>query len=155
MVERLEQRGDAVVSYGRNVGLLPKGVNYAIFCQRARGDSEWRASVAFTHHALQGTRFVEEGDTAIVIVASVCVGLNDDRSPLDYQLGKAGALQLMRYYSTKRRSNAVSPWSFTGDKPFVTMAEVVSVIEFLASPLSSGVNGQNIVVDRGAQSGWR
>ena len=156
----LHQRGDEVFSYGRDFSSLPDRINYVIFCQRYRGDEtdicgEFDASVVLTAKVLHKLRFSDSGDCAAVIVSSVYAISPGPGPNIGYQLGKAAALALMRYEAATLgvRCNAVSPWAFTGKHPALTMEEVVNVIEFLASPKSSGINQQNIVIDKGKRAG--
>lgn len=158
--DRLKSRGDEVYLLGRKFESIPEGINYAIFCQRYRGaesfDGEFTASCWLTHGVLQKLGFSDIGDCAVVIVSSV-FGVSPGKESLSYNVGKAASLSLMQYQAATSgiRTNAVSPWAFTKEDPPVKMSDVVDVIEFLASPRSGGINGQNIVVDRGLGAKWR
>lgn len=150
---RLKARGDESFPVGRE-SQIPKSVNYAVFCQRYRGDysveGEFEASVAYTNRMIQTLNWAE-GDKAIVIVASLFGSMVGKDQGVGYHVGKAAAIQLAKFHAAKGsiRVNVVSPYAFTGPNPKVEMGEVVDVIEFLCSPRSKGVNGQNIIVDRG------
>jgi NAD(P)-dependent dehydrogenase (short-subunit alcohol dehydrogenase family) len=152
--ERLRARGDEVFRVGREFTVLPEALNYVVFCQRYRGpqslSGEFVVSVALTARVLDEIGFAEVGDCAVVIVSSV-YGVEPGEADVFYQVAKAAEIHLAKIHAKRlaARVNCVSPWGFTGDKPPLEMREVVDVIEFLCSPKSSGLNGQNIVVDKG------
>jgi NAD(P)-dependent dehydrogenase (short-subunit alcohol dehydrogenase family) len=155
VAERLQARGDRVFTLGRHFNALPESINYAIFCQRYRGpDSlrgEFDASAVLTAGVLKELGFADIGDCAVVIVSSVHAVKPGQGSTLGYQMGKAAALAACRYFAGALgvRVNAVSPTGFTGEKPTLAMGEVLDVVEFLASAKSAGINGHNIVIDKG------
>lgn len=158
---RLRERGDEVFSVGRSFDSLPDRLNYVAFCQRYRGmpdvRGEFEASALLTHEVLDRLGFADE-DCSVVIVSSVHGTAPGAGQEIGYHLGKAAAIMLAQYHAVSFglgvRVNAVSPFSFTGKDPLLRMDEVVNVIEFLASPQSSGISGQNIVVDKGSRA-WR
>ncbi|HEU4344807.1 MAG TPA: hypothetical protein VFU31_24930 [Candidatus Binatia bacterium] len=150
-------RGDETVVRGRMGPELSQPFNYAVFCQRYRGEQfggEFDASVDLTRRLLDGMRW-GKGDCSAVIVSSDCVDRISATKNLDYLLGKAAARYLVPWFARhgRVRINAVSPASFTGDSVVVDMQEVVEVITFLCSPASRGINGENIIVDRGKR--WK
>jgi NAD(P)-dependent dehydrogenase (short-subunit alcohol dehydrogenase family) len=164
--DRLHKRGDQVYLLGRKFDVLPEGINYAIFCQRYRGEEsirgEFEASAVLTNAVLKQLGFADEGDCGVVMVSSVygvspgpgVLGNEDAR--IGYHLGKAAEIMLAQYKAATLgvRVNCVSPWGFTGTDPVLKMEEVVNVIEFLCSDKATGINGQNIVLDKNKRLGW-
>lgn len=115
-------------------------------------------------------------DGSIVIVSSINACLISKQLPLGYHIAKAALNQMVRYYAVTLgargiRLNSVSPGTFLKDesKDFFlknkklvslyrkmiplgrigTAEEVVQTVLFLASPKSSFVTGQDIVIDGG------
>lgn len=154
---KLLARGDSVdgTRYG---GALPGPVNYLVFCHRYRGDDNWKeeyaANVEMTHEILSRAAW-GKGDCAAVVVTSVLSQRVGDQGP-SYHATKAAQEALVRCHAARGpvRVNAVAAGPFTGAGPVVTIDEVANVIEWLASPKSSGISGARIVVDNGAGLEW-
>jgi hypothetical protein len=120
--------------------------------------------------------FAAGSDTSIVIVSSVVSRFVAVDQPLSYNLAKAAMVQLAQYFAVtlgprQIRVNVVSPGATvkpesekfyaanTGLQALYetasplgrlgTARDVANVIEFLCSPASSFVTGQNLFVDGG------
>lgn len=162
LTEQFKARGDEVFPIGRKFDSLPEALNYVVFCQRYRGEEsisgEFDASVAFTNGIMQQLGFADEGDCSVVMVASVFGVAPGPGNNVGYHVGKAAEIALAKYHAATlglaARVNSISPWGFTSNDPPIQMQEVVNVIEFLCSPKSSGINGQNIIVDKGRRGAW-
>jgi len=125
--------------------------------------------------------FDETGEKTIVIVGSVAGAFIAEEQPVGYHVVKAGLTQMVRYFAVLLgrkgiRINCVSPSSILKEesKKFYmeqkellglyqrivplgrmgTAEEISNVIEFLCSPESSFITGQNIVVDGGLSLQW-
>lgn len=145
------------------------------------GDLE--TSLTATKNAIEQLAgdFDETGERAIVIMGSVASGFIAEEQPVGYHVAKAGLTQMVRYFAVllgKKgiRINCVSPSSILKEesKKFYmeqkelldlyqrivplgrmgTAEEISNVIEFLCSPKSSFITGQNIVVDGGISLQW-
>ncbi|MEY2429891.1 MAG: 3-oxoacyl-[acyl-carrier protein] reductase [Verrucomicrobiota bacterium] len=115
-------------------------------------------------------------DGSIVIVSSINAYLISKQLPLGYHIAKAALNQMVRYYAVTLgprgvRLNSVSPGTFLKDESkdfflknkklvslyrkmiplgrICTAEEVIQTVLFLASPKSSFVTGQDIVIDGG------
>ena len=144
---------------------------------------DFQTSLTATKNAIEqlAEAFDEGGDKAIVIVGSVASRFIAEEQPLGYHVAKAGLVQMVRYFavilgSKGIRINGVSPGTILKEesKNFYlehkelmglykriiplgrmgTAGEIAQVIEFLCSPKSSFITGQNIVVDGGLSLQW-
>ena len=139
---------------------------------------DFQTSLTATKNAIEqlADAFDETGNKAIVIVGSVASEFIAEEQPVSYHVTKAGLTQMVRYFAVVLgpkgiRINCVSPSSILKEesKKFYmeqkellalykrivplgrmgTAEEISNVIEFLCSPKSSFITGQNIVVDGG------
>lgn len=126
-------------------------------------------------------KFVDRGDRSIVITLSAASRYVAVEQPLAYHVAKGGLEQMVRYYaatlgSSGIRVNAVSPSTMlkASNRAFYkqhaalatlyrslsplgrmcTVRDVADVIGFLASPRSSFLTGQNLIVDGGISLIW-
>ena len=144
IVKTLKARGDEIVDWGQDF-------NYMVFAHRYRGDpsfeAEMYANVGKVREAINQASWAD-GDRSIVVVSSIDAIDPNPHQSMAYNVSKAALNQLVRYYAKTQgvRINSVSPATFTSETPNITMPEVCNVIAFLCSPLSSGINGQDIRV---------
>lgn len=120
------------------------GLDAMVLCHRDR--SVALADIVTTNDAIRMS------DAESVVVVGSTVTRSVDGSPALYQAAKHGMLGLVRYWAVNRggrRVNMVSPATFTGACPVVDIKQVCAAIGFLCGPESDGINGENIVVDRG------
>lgn len=127
-------------------------INYLVFAHRYRGEDNYYEEIDVNLHEIvrriNRTKW-ESGDRGIVIVSSVCATDPVVDQSLSYNISKAAQLQVARYFAKTLknvRCNTVSPAAFTGMNPKVSIQQVASVIGFLCSPESSGINGTDIRV---------
>lgn len=168
----------AVTSYGK--------VSSAVFLQRYRGGQDEleqdvsvsiRATKTGIDHMVKHQYFsVDKKSASIVLVSSIADTYIAPEQPLGYHVGKAGLIQLMRYYALALgpkniRVNAVSPcvvlkneakefynsqpWLLERFREFIPIGrmgapeDITGGITFLASDEAAYITGQNIVVDGG------
>lgn len=159
------------------------------FFQRYRGGKDsWKGEldVSLTAtktmiEALSGS-FLETGARSVVAIGSVGGHLIAGEQPVGYHVGKAGLIQLVRFYAVALgprgiRVNLVSPGTVVKEEsrafyaksrklqtlykrliPLGRMGraeEVAQAAEFLRGPKSSFITGQNIVVDGGLSLLWQ
>jgi len=163
-------------------------LNNLVFCQRFRGEGDaWEGEI---QTSLNGTKnlierlvdeFDDEGEKAIVVIASIaCQWVAGEQGP-GYHVAKAGLVQLARYYALTLgprgiRVNCVSPGTtvkdenrdfykqnrplqnlYAGITPLRRMGtaeDVATVVSFLCSKKAGFITGQNIIVDGGASLPW-
>ena len=144
IVQSLADRGDVIAD-------TRVRINYLVFAHRYRGAPDFAremdANLGLVVHDIETTTW-GEGDRGIVIISSISAEEPEIGESLAYNLSKAALNQLARCYAKTghTRINTVSPAAFTGPRAVVSMQEVANVVSFLCSPLSSGVNGQDIRV---------
>ena len=160
-----------------------------IFFQRYRGTTDdWSGEIETTLTATRNTieqllgQFETGGQSSIVLVGSMASNFIAAEQPLSYHVGKAGLIQIARYYAATRgpagiRVNCVTPGAvlkeeskdvylnnpglydlyrrITPLRRMATAREIVNVISFLCSPEASFITGQNIIVDGGLSLLWQ
>lgn len=99
-------------------------INYCIFLQRYRGDSDhWEGEFSTTLTATRNIvdylvpHFSEEGDKGFLMVSSVFAQYVGKGQSASYHVMKAGLDQLMRFYAVNLgqkniRSNGITPFTF-------------------------------------------
>lgn len=99
-------------------------INYCVFLQRYRGDSDdWEGEFSTTLTATRNIvdflvpHFEEMGDKGIVMVSSIFAKYVGKGQSASYHVMKAGLDQLMRYYAVNLgqkniRSNGITPFTF-------------------------------------------
>jgi NAD(P)-dependent dehydrogenase (short-subunit alcohol dehydrogenase family) len=135
----LIERGDTVFTRGRDLETVPEYINYAIFCQRYRGEDpsgEFKTSVLLTEAICRELGFADSGDCAICIVSSIAGFKADTIHTVSYQCAKAAAVHLGKHLALKlpARVNVVCPGAFTGQTPVHTIPEVAKAVVDLCSP---------------------
>jgi len=118
----------------------------------------------------------DRSNASIVLVSSINAHLISPNLPLGYHVAKAGLVQMVRYYAVTLgpkgiRVNSISPGTVLKEESrraylqneklmnlyrrltplerMGTAEDVAHVVEFLCSPKSSFLTGQDIVVDGG------
>lgn len=157
-------------------------ISYLAFFQRYRGEAPWQGDFQIILTATKNIieylvdDFVEDGERAIVIIASVASYLVADEQPLSYHVAKAGLTQLARYFAVTLgsrgiRVNCISPGVVLKDEAkdfyaqnrsildlyheiiplgrMATSEEIARVAAFLCSEGASYITGQDIIVDGG------
>jgi NAD(P)-dependent dehydrogenase (short-subunit alcohol dehydrogenase family) len=146
-------------------------------------NGEINISLSLTKAVVEATEgyFDPEGDKSIVMVSSVFGDFVGEGQALSYHVGKAGMNQMMRYYAVNLgrkgiRVNSVTPFTFLKEESrefylknealidvyhtitpmqrMGTSQDSAQLIEFLCSPASGFINGQNIYVDGGLSLVW-
>lgn len=145
LVETFRERGDEIVNAHEEVGDL----NYLVFAHRYRGEpsfvQEMRVNLHWIREWIERQTWLS-GDHSVVLIGSAA-----SRSPAKdqshaYNLSKACLPQLARIFSNRMRINVLSPDTFTGPQAVITPQQVAEVARFLCSPVSSGLNGQELMV---------
>ncbi len=163
-------------------------INNLIFSQRFRGESdpwngELEVSLTATKSIIECVKenFHKSKGGAIVIISSIASQYVANEQPASYHIGKAGLVQLGRYYAVMLgprgiRVNMISPATIIKEesKKFYqnnqklvdlyqsivplgrmgTSQDIAQLVSFLCSPKSSFITGQNIVVDGGVSLQW-
>jgi NAD(P)-dependent dehydrogenase (short-subunit alcohol dehydrogenase family) len=152
------------------------------FFQRYRGDAPWQGDIQIILTATKNIiefladDFSEQGERAIVMIASVANHFVAEEQPVSYHVAKAGLTQMARYFAVTLggrgiRVNCISPGVVIKDEakgfyaqnqsildlyreiiPLGRMAsseEIAQVAAFLCSEGASYITGQDIVVDGG------
>ena len=163
-------------------------INNLIFSQRLRGESDpWggglEVRLTATKNIIECVKenFNKSEGGAIVIISSIASEYVADEQPVSYHVGKAGLVQLGRYYAVLLgpkgiRVNVISPGTIIKEesKGFYqdnqelvdmyqsivplgrmgTSQDIAQLVSFLCSSKSSFITGQNIVVDGGLSLQW-
>ncbi len=163
-------------------------INNLIFSQRFRGESdpwggELEVSLTATKNIIESVKvnFNKNDGGAIVIISSIASEYIAEEQPVSYHVGKAGLVQLGRYYAALLgpkgiRVNVISPGTiikeeskgFYQDNPKLvdmyqsivplgrmgTSQDIAQLVSFLCSSKASFITGQNIVVDGGVSLQW-
>lgn len=115
---------EALFTALENIVTAQGKVNYCVFLQRYRGDSDhWEGEFSTTLTATRNSidylipHFEEQGDKGIVMVSSIFGQYVGKGQPASYHVMKAGLDQLMRYYAVNLgqkniRSNGITPFTF-------------------------------------------
>lgn len=154
VVDTLLARGDDV-SYARPslTAMSRAPINYLVFAHRYRGailpDGEMNVNALMPVSEIEKVVWAT-GDRAIVVVSSIDATEANLNQPISYSMSKAALNAAVRYLAKSQtvRINSVSPATFTGPNPQVSIQEVANVIAFLCSPQASGINGQDLLVTR-------
>lgn len=172
----------------RSISLSGK-LDYLIFCQRYRGTSDgWSGEIEVSLSAPK--RIIEEfqsqfstgNDCGIIFVSSVFAEKIGDGQNLSYHVGKAGIIQMARYFAVNLgrkgiRVNSISPFTYLkeesrnfylNDRKLMELYEEIiplgrlgtaedsaSLVVFLCSAAAGFINGQNISVDGGLSLVWQ
>lgn len=172
-VEKLTLEGSKISGIVNNAAISPKGANIT----SNQFMSTMDANVIGAHNIISGFSPLFTEGASIVNIASIYGTLSPDfriygddpelYSSVAYGASKAAVIQMTKYYAAAMapiRFNTVTPGGIFSDqdKSFVSkysdrvpirrMAgpnEVTNAILFLLSPLSSYINGHNLVVDGG------
>lgn len=114
---------DVLLSLNSAIG-LSGNINYMIFCQRYRGNSDsWAGELEVSLSASKliveamQDNFTVSGDRGIVFVSSVLGDKIGEGQDLSYHIGKAGINHMSRYYAVTLgrkgvRVNSVTPNTF-------------------------------------------
>jgi NAD(P)-dependent dehydrogenase (short-subunit alcohol dehydrogenase family) len=117
-----------VLSSLSNAIALAGNINYLIFCQRYRGNSDsWAGEIEVSLSApkkiIEATQdlFNISGDRAITFVSSVFGDKIGEGQDLSYHIGKAGINHMARYFAVNLgrkgvRVNSVTPFTFLKDE---------------------------------------
>jgi NAD(P)-dependent dehydrogenase (short-subunit alcohol dehydrogenase family) len=175
----LSNMGHTVTPYPRGGCVAMDKKNGALlFCQRYRGDDEWKGELAVsltqTKTLMECAKYLDGG--SVVVMASVAGVSVEEEQPVGYHACKAALIEMVKYYAVtlgpkQIRVNAIIPGltikpearAFYDAHPELeqlytdctplgrmgTVEDIANLVDFLITDKSSYLTGQTITLDGG------